>query len=46
MASNPQKTDRAYIDEARALYQADGEIEIDDDAIVSRNDDPASSHGA
>ncbi len=46
MASDPHKTNRAYIDEAKAIYQADGELEIDEDATVSRNDDAASSHGA
>ena len=46
MASTAQKTDRDYIRDAKAIYQSDGEIEIDDDAKVSRNDDSSSSQGA
>lgn len=43
--SNPEWTDDDYRNEAMQ-YQQDGEIEIDDGAIVSRNDEPKCSHGA
>jgi hypothetical protein len=46
MASDRHRPDADYIEAARADYQRDGEIEIDDDAVVSRNDDPDGSHGA
>ena len=46
MATSVQKTDREYIRDAKAMYQSDGDIEIDDDAEVSRNKDSSSSHGA
>jgi len=34
-----------WIEAARNLYQKDGEIEIDDNAQLSPNDDPHTSHG-
>lgn len=33
-------TDEEYVTAARAQYQKDGEIEVDDGAKVSRGDDP------
>lgn len=38
--------DTWYREQAREQYVIDGEIEVDDNAIVSRNDDPDSSGGA
>jgi hypothetical protein len=46
MASDPNRSDADYVAKARELYQQDGEIEVDDGAVVSRNDDRDSSHGA
>lgn len=46
MATTAEKTDRDYIRDAKTMYQSDGEIEIEDDALVSRNDDSSSSDGA
>jgi len=34
-----------WMEAARNLYQEDGEIEIDDNAQLSPNDDPHTSHG-
>jgi hypothetical protein len=36
----PDPDDARYIKAARAQYHKDGEIEIDDGALVSRGDDP------
>lgn len=44
--SNPDWTDDDYRTLARQFFQDDGEVEVDDGATVSRNDDPSCSHGA
>lgn len=33
-------TDKQFIEAARRMYQRDGEIEVDDNAKLSRGDDP------
>jgi hypothetical protein len=44
MASH--KSDDWYLEQARATKAVDGEIEFDDDAAISANDDPMTDHGA
>jgi hypothetical protein len=33
-------TDEEYREAARKLYESEGKVEIDDNAVVSRGDDP------
>lgn len=35
----PKYSDKQFQDKAREVYEHDGELEIDNDAVVSREDD-------